>query len=70
MTWKHVAIIAACLAAVIACGFRSSCAAVLPSIVTLATFICGGAIGDARSPGAGMAGTLTVRKEPPPPGTP
>lgn len=45
MTWKHVSVIIACLAAVISCGLHTACIAVLPNIVTLVTFVIGGVIG-------------------------
>ncbi len=65
MTWKHVAIIVAGLLAVISCGLHAGCVIVLPSIVSLVTFITGGVFGDVRSSEAKPVRALKVAKDAP-----
>lgn len=47
MTWRHVAIIALALSAVMACGLSSTCGASLSGVIQLATIVISGTLGHA-----------------------
>lgn len=64
MTWHHVVLVIAALAAPLACGLHAQCGAVMPQVVTLSTMIVAGVLGHAgRKEKEELTGPGAAKKE-------
>lgn len=49
MTWRHIAGVAFCIAALLVCGMGTTCHDLMPSLKDVVLVAIGGIIGDANS---------------------